>query len=293
MRYLSCILALATIAFAGCTTLNPTAKPKPIVHAKDNFKIGFAGYTFACVGLDKAVDTLKELDVHYLCVKDFFLPFESSDAEIFAFKKRMAQAKIVPYAIGPIYSSTQEEIDRDFAFAQRLGVNLIVGVPVSYIGGKRDWNKQKPNPQLIDYIENKVKATNIRYAIHNHGPDGAPYATANELWDYIKDKDERIGVCLDIGHNARSNEDPWTAIRLYHKRIFDIHWKNITAFSKAGHSLPASRGQLNYIDFVQALRDVDYRGVLALEYESNMEDPYRGIAESIGYLRGILDATAQ
>ncbi|MGN1360420.1 MAG: sugar phosphate isomerase/epimerase family protein [Kiritimatiellia bacterium] len=293
MKHPLVTLALIPLLTAGCATLDPSTRPEAVRHAQDSFHIGFAGFTFVRVGLDKAVDTLRELDVHYLCVKDFFLPFKASDGEIASFKKRMADAKITPYAIGPIYSSTKEEIDRDFAFAQKLGVNLIVGVPVSYKDGVKDWSKQEPNAPLIDYVEQKVKETGIRYAIHNHGPDGAPYATANELWGYIKDKDARIGFCLDIGHNARSNEDPWTAIRLYHDRIFDIHWKNITAFDKSGHSLPASRGELDYTQFVKALREVGYTGVLALEYEADMDDPYRGIAESVGYLRGILDATAR
>jgi len=39
------------------------------------------------------------------------------------------------------------------------------------------------------------------------------------------------------------------------------------------------------------LRKVGYTGVCSLEHEKDMADPYMGIAESIGYFRGIIEAT--
>jgi hypothetical protein len=36
---------------------------------------------------------------------------------------------------------------------------------------------------------------------------------------------------------------------------------------------------------------VRYSGVCSLEYEKDMADPFAGIAESIGYFRGVMDAT--
>jgi len=39
------------------------------------------------------------------------------------------------------------------------------------------------------------------------------------------------------------------------------------------------------------LRKVNYSGVCSLEYEKDMTDPFMGIAESIGYFRGVIEAT--
>lgn len=39
------------------------------------------------------------------------------------------------------------------------------------------------------------------------------------------------------------------------------------------------------------LRKVGYTGVCSLEHERNMDDPFMGIAESIGYFRGVIAAT--
>lgn len=259
--------------------------PQEVKRIDEPFKVGIAGYTFHKFKLPEALAMMKRTDVHYLCIKDFHLPFKSTDEEIAAFKKTCADSGVTGYALGPIYSTTREEIDRDFAFAKRVGVNLIVGVPVTVDANK----KRHPSPELLKYVETKVKETDIRYAVHNHGPDGIPYATADETMGYIKDLDSRIGLCLDIGHNARANEDPFEALEKYKDRVYDIHWKNITEFSKKGRGIEVSRGKLDYPQFVKTLRKINYTGVCSLEYEKDMDDPLPGIAESVGYFRGVMD----
>ena len=42
---------------------------------------------------------------------------------------------------------------------------------------------------------------------------------------------------------------------------------------------------------MRALRKIKYSGVCSLENEKDMTDPLSGVAESIGYFRGVLDAT--
>ena len=44
------------------------------------FKIGVAGYTFNKRTIDDALAIMQKADVHYLCVKDFHLPFKSTDS---------------------------------------------------------------------------------------------------------------------------------------------------------------------------------------------------------------------
>ncbi|MCY1719249.1 hypothetical protein OU798_02795 [Prolixibacteraceae bacterium Z1-6] len=39
------------------------------------------------------------------------------------------------------------------------------------------------------------------------------------------------------------------------------------------------------------LRTVNYSGVVSLEHETNMDNPFMAIAESIDYIRGVLAAT--
>jgi len=39
------------------------------------------------------------------------------------------------------------------------------------------------------------------------------------------------------------------------------------------------------------LREVGYSGVCSFEHEKDMTDPFMGIAESIGYFRGVIKST--
>jgi len=80
-------------------------------------------------------------------------------------------------------------------------------------------------------------------------------------------------------------------LKKYHKRIYDIHIKDVTAAQKLGYSVEIGRGVIDYPAFVRMLRKVGYTGVCSLEHERNMDNPFIGIAESIGFFRGVLVAT--
>lgn len=242
----------------------------------EKFKVAMAGYTFARFNLDETLKMMQEVEVNYLCIKDFHLPFNSTDEQIAEFHSKLAAANVEGYAVGPIYMNTKEEVDRAFDYAKRVGVTLIVGVPAH---------------EVLPYVNEKVKEYNFRYAIHLHGPDIELYPHATDIYNHIKDLDPRMGICLDIGHNMRAGHDPIADLKKYKDRIFDIHMKNTTGASKEGRSSEIGRGIIDIPAFVKMLRKVKYSGACSLEYEKNMKDPRSGIGQSIGYFRGVIDAT--
>jgi len=77
-----------------------------------------------------------------------------------------------------------------------------------------------PNHELLVYVEQKVKAYDIKLAIHNHGT--------------------------------------------------------------------GDRGVIDFKAFLQTISKLGYEGTLALEYETDENDPLPEMAESIGYVKGIL-----
>ncbi|MDR0506121.1 MAG: sugar phosphate isomerase/epimerase [Dysgonamonadaceae bacterium] len=242
----------------------------------EKFKVGMAGYTFVNFDLNKTLETMQKTDVHYLCIKDFHLPMNSTDEQIAAFHTTLAEKGVTGYAVGPIYMKTEAEIDNGFAYAKRVGVKLIVGVP---------------NVELLPYVDKKVKEYDFKYAIHLHGPDIKLYPDADDVWNHVKDLDPRIGMCLDIGHDTRNGKDPVADLKKYSSRVFDIHLKDVTGNTKAGYSVEVGRGVIDFPAFIRALREVGYTGVCSLEHEKDMKNPFIGIGESIGYFRGIIEAT--
>ncbi|SEI98620.1 Sugar phosphate isomerase/epimerase [Dyadobacter sp. SG02] len=243
---------------------------------EDTFKLGMAGYSFVHFKLDEALEMMKKTDVHYLCIKDFHLPYNSTAEQITAFHQKLKDAGVTGYAVGPIYTKTHQEIDNAFDYAKRVGVDLIVGIP---------------NHDDLKYVEQKVKEYNIRYAIHNHGPEDKLYPNATSVYNHVKDLDPRVGLCFDMGHNRRDNQDSVADLGKYSKRIFDIHLKNVTAATKDGKTCELGRGIIDIPAFVKMLRKVKYTGSCSLEYEKDMKEPLAGIAESVGYFRGVCQAS--
>ena len=252
--------------------------PQPAPETTETFRLGMAGYTFHKFDLNKTLQTLKETNVHYLCIKDFHLPFTSTDDEIKAFHAKLAEYGVTGYGVGPIYMKTKEEVNRAFDYAKRVGVKIIVGVP---------------NYELLPYVNKKVAEYDMQFAIHLHGPDIELYPDAADVWENVKDLDPRMGMCLDIGHDRRNGRDPVADLEKYQSRVFDIHLKDVTGATKLGYSVEVGRGILDIPGLVRMLRKVKYTGVVSLEHERNMDNPFMGIAESIGYFRGVVAATQQ
>ncbi len=262
------VLAGTALSVTDSIAGAPAAKEEP-------FRLGIAGYSFVHFKLDQSLEMMRKVAVNYLCIKDFHLPYTSTDAEIKAFHETLAKSNVTGYAVGPIYMKTIEEIDNAFAYAKRVGVKMIVGIP---------------NHEALPHIEKKVKEYDFNYAIHIHGPEDKLYPDAETVINHVKNMDKRIGLCFDMGHNFRNGKDSVADLKKYKDRIFDIHLKNVTDSTKDGKTCELGRGKIDIPAFVKMLRKVNYTGVCSLEYEKDMKDPLAGIAESVGYFKGVCDA---
>lgn len=244
--------------------------------AVNPFHLGMAGFTFVKFDLETMLKILQRLDIHYLCIKDFHLPYDCTDEQIKELHAKCATHGVTGYAVGPINMKTEAEVDHAFEYARRVGVKTMVGVPTY---------------ELLLYVDKKVKEYDFHYAIHLHGPDLPVFPDAKDVWEHTKDLDPRIGICLDVGHDMRSGRDPVADLKQYHTRVFDMHIKDVTDSTKAGRSIELGRGKINFPALVRMMREVNYTGMCSLEYEKDRNDPFLGIAESIGYFKAVSDRT--
>jgi sugar phosphate isomerase/epimerase len=268
-------LGLAGLPVAGAAVMgsgvmsNGTGSRLPL----DTLQLGIAGYTFLHVPLDGAIAMMKRVGVSNLSIKDFYLPLDSGADRIHSVAGQFQAAGIRIYAAGVIYMKTQAEVDRAFAYARDLGVNLIIGAP---------------NPELLSYMEQRVKTSGIRVAIHNHGPEDKLYPSPVDVYEHIKGLDERIGLCLDIGHAARAGADLVKVVNDYGSRIFDLHIKDLKVISRQAEPIELGRGVLDIPGLLNALIKMKFGGVCSIEHEMDMNDPMPGIAESAGFFRGVI-----
>jgi inosose dehydratase len=249
---------------------------KPVLkHAVKNLplELALASYTTREFSLDETINITRRVGLCHLGLKSFHLPLDASEAECKAAADKIKNAGIDFYSAGVIYMNKKEEVDQAFNYAKACGIRIIVGVPAH---------------DLLAYTEAKIKAYDIMLAIHNHGPGDDVYPTVPGIYDKIRNMDRRLGICMDIGHVVRLDRDPIAELKQCFDRILDIHIKDVDKSTPEGEAIEAGRGVIDLPGFLRSLLLLKYKGILAFEYEKDPKDPLPGLAESVGYVRGIL-----
>ena len=179
------------------------------------FKIGIAGFTFHRQKLDEALVTMQKIDCHYLCHKDFFVKYNATDAQLEEYKAKLAAAGVETLATGPLYADNEKALREQFEFAKKMGIKVLVGVPFE----KNAKGRRTESDKVLDIVDKLVKEYDMVYAIHNHGPDMPElFPTAEAAMKRIANRDKRIGVCLDVGHELRFGYNPIAFVRKHGDR---------------------------------------------------------------------------
>lgn len=240
---------------------------------KKQLKLGLASYTLRKFKLDEVLVMAQRVGLKYICLKSFHLPLESSADQIHEAAAKVKEAGLVLYGAGVIYMNSEGEVNQAFEYAKCAGMTTIVGAP---------------KPQLLELVNKKVQQYDIKVAIHNHGPTDKTYPTPASAYEKIKELDRRIGLCIDIGHTQRAGVDPSESAERFADRLLDVHIKDVTAATPQGQTVEIGRGVIDIPKFVGTLLKLRYADVVSFEYEKDESDPLPGLAESIGYVKGVL-----
>ena len=263
-------LGIAAVALPGISQ----SAPSPVRKDKSlPIRLGLASYTLRKMNLDDTLAVCQRLDFKYISLKDFHLKLNSSDAEIAEVVKKCKDAGVALESGGVIYMKSEAEVDAAFEYARKAGMNIIIGVP---------------QHEMLPYAEKKVKEYNIRLAIHNHGPGDLVYPSCESAYVLIKNMDPRMGLCLDIGHTQRIGRDPSADLKDYFDRIFEIHMKDVTTSDSNGKAIEVGRGVIDIPGFLKTILQKKFSGIISFEYEKEDKDPVPGLAESLGYVKGVL-----
>ncbi len=242
---------------------------------KPLFELGLASYTLRKFDLDDTLAMTKRVGLKYICFKDFHLPMDSTPAQIRAVVAKVKEAGLILYGGGVIYMRSRDQVNLAFDYAKAAGMKVIVGVPVH---------------ELLPLVDKKVKEYDIKVAIHNHGPGDKVYPTPASAYERIRDLDKRIGLCNDIGHTMRAGSDPAVSAKKFADRLLDVHIKDVSEATAKGHGVEIGRGVIDIPKFLKMLVKIKYSGIVSFEYEKDADDPMAGLAESVGYVRGVLAA---
>lgn len=263
-------LALPGVVRAGTSTRRGAPRRNPA----DVLKLGIASYSVRNFSRAEGIEMIKATGVSWVCIKSFHLPYEASPAELRAGAEEFRNAGLQIAGGGVIYfeEDSDAEVRKYFEYAKNAGM------PMMTVSGP---------PEIWPRVERFVKEYDIRIAIHNHGPEDQRYPTPYEAFEHVRNRDQRMGVCVDIGHTARTGIDVVKAIADVGPRLIDMHIKDLAHLQ--GHSdVPMGEGVLPLADIFRQLLDMNYQGHINLEYEATPDDPLPGMLKSIAYVRGLV-----
>jgi len=268
--------ALGLVAAGSAPVLSAcagTGKEKQ-VKSEILFQLAIASYTFRKFTLEDTLAMTARLAIKNIAFKSFHLPLESTPEQIAEAVKKVHAAGLNLYGGGVIYMNNEAEMNQAFEYAKNAGMKVIIGAPAH---------------ELLPQVEQKVKDYDIKLAIHNHGPGDNLYPTAASIIEKIGDMDPRMGICLDIGHTVRVGGDPVKDVEAWPDRILDVHIKDESEAVPDGQTIEIGRGVIDIPAFLRTLVKIGYKGMLSFEFEKDKDDPLPGLAESVGYVRGVLD----
>ena len=270
-------LAGAAIPLMKMPTTISALTPGPDEDPWRGLKVGVATYTFREFPLETMIKGVKRVGLKYVSIKNVKNHVDlSHSAEE---RKQRAQlirdAGLIPLSVGNVgMRGSEAEIRQGFEYARDIGVTTIVCAP------RRD---------AIPLLDQLVREFNIRLAIHNHGPEDKGYfPSPYDAMDLISKYDQRIGLCIDVGHTARAGVNPAEAIIKCQERLYDLHMKDISALGDSNTPIEAGRGILDLKAIFQALLKINYQHLVGWEYEKDGSDPLPGLAESVGYTKALV-----
>ena len=250
------------------------AVPAPPTGPWRSLRIGVASYTFRSFGVEALIAGVKRVGLDCVSLKEMHLPLKSTPEQRKAVAAKLRDAGVAPLSCGVIYLPNDEPgIRNAFEYTRDLGAPVMV---CSF------------DPATVDLLDRYVAEFDIRLAIHNHGPGDKRFATPDIVLETIKDHDKRIGFCIDVGHTLRAGVDPARAILKHRERLYDVHLKDVDRAAPNGATLEAGRGVLDLRAVLAALVRIGYKHMADFEYEKDGSDPLPGLAESVGYCKGLM-----
>jgi sugar phosphate isomerase/epimerase len=264
---------------AGATALAAVPALPAVTTAEHHWsdvRLAVATYSLRKFSRSQAIEIVKNLGIKYVNVKAFHMPYYLSKEDLVAAREEFEKAGLTIVSGGNIGLGKDDEdfVRYHLEYAKNAGIPTVVCAPTH---------------ANLGYIEKYAKQFDIKIAIHNHGPEDKNYPNGASVLKRVKNMDPRMGLCLDLGHAARTGVDVIEEIEMAGDRLHDIHIKDLTSFTDKGSQVEVGKGAMPVARVFATLKKIKYPGVVGLEYEINANAPEAGMAESFAYMRGVLD----
>ena len=271
-------IKLTALGLAGAMGAPAAPKTYSVKRSSDPFqglKLGITSYTTRELSLDETIAALKRLDIGYISIKDFHLAMDSTAAQRQQVGRKVKEGGLTLMGCGVIGLKNDEaQIRHAFEYCKDLGSTTAIIAPT---------------PEAVPAIARiRREYDDIKVAIHNHGPGDRDFPSPMDAYRAVKSLDAGMGLCVDVGHTFRWAEDPVAALKAVKSRLYDVHLKDFAEASKRSLRIPVGRGLVDIPAILHELVAQNYAYHVALEWEGEADDPVPGMAESFGFVRGVL-----
>ena len=269
--FLGAAAGIAGLSAAGVAPASATIELEPW-----GIKLGIATYTFRSFDRAKTIEMLKQVQAPWTSIKDgVHFAYNSTPQELKQVRAEFDAAGLKVTSAGNISLAKDDpgDIRQRFEIAKNLGLSMMVCIPT------------RSNIRTVEKI---VKEYDMKIAIHNHGPEQPDFPSPQSVLEVVRDMDPRVGLCIDVGHTARTGVDVVESIALAGKRLFDMHVKDLGDFTKINSQCDVGEGLMPFPAIFKQLKKMNYQGCVNLEYEINAKDPLPGVLRSMFYMRGVL-----
>jgi len=271
---------LGAAGFAGLTSFGVAPSQAAIEPTPWGIKLGIATYTFRKFDRAQTIEFIKTVGTPWVSVKEFHLRQDDTPEQLRAAHREFEQAGLILTSGGNVDMTKDKDLDglrRHFEYAKNAGLPMMVCAPTQ---------------DNIKMVETLVKEYNIRIAIHNHGPEDKHFPTPQSVLEVVRKLDDRCGLCMDVGHSARTGIDVVKTIADAGDRLMDMHVKDLRDFESRGSQCDVGDGIMPFPAIFKQLKKMNYQGCVNLEYEINEKDPMPGVQRSFSYMRGVLAGLA-
>ena len=242
--------------------------------APGELRLGIASYSLRSFPRAKAIEMLRTLEVRRVSIKSFHLPYEGSPEDTRQGAREFRDAGIEVLSGGNIDLTDPARLREMFEYAKNAGLPMMVCAP---------------SHETLDEVEKLAREYDVKIAIHNHGPEDDRFPSPESVLEAIDGRDRRMGLCIDLGHTARTGDNVIESIRRAGPRLFDVHIKDLRDLMDRESQVAVGDGAMPVAAIFRELVGMNYQGGVMLEYEIHPEDPVPGMMKSLAYMHGVLD----
>lgn len=264
------------VSLTGAALAAPAMAPAAAANANgDTFKLGVASYSLREFNRSLAIKSVKQIGTPYINIKEFHLSYRSTPEEMAKAKADFAKAGLQILGGGTIglQKNDAADIRSYFQYAKNAGMPLIVAAP---------------SAETLSLVEKAAIEFNIKVAIHNHGPEDKHFPTPQSVLKLVKNMHPLMGLCIDVGHTARTGVDVVESIAEAGPRLLDMHIKDLRDMKAKESQCIVGEGAMPVVAIFKQLKKMNYTGGVMLEYEIDGDNPVPGMLRSFAYMRGVL-----